>query len=146
MVFLHRPYRAPSFTQLSILGLTPQAISHHPFGVLDPLPTRPSIHFHFLPEHLSLRSWRDASSQMCKGCHGNEHLSAPIPDDRDSTMARKHEVRGRTQCAPTLTLLASLRRSDRAWLRAPRPGSVFFVSWCLCGECLLCVSVVIFFW
>jgi hypothetical protein len=31
--FLHRPYRAPPFTTHSILGLTPQAISHHPFGV-----------------------------------------------------------------------------------------------------------------
>jgi hypothetical protein len=39
-VFLHRPYRAPSDTALSILGLTPQAISHHPFGVLELIPPR----------------------------------------------------------------------------------------------------------
>jgi len=48
MVSLHRPYRAPLLTIFSILGLTPQAISHHPFGVLDPLPPRQSTLSHFL--------------------------------------------------------------------------------------------------
>jgi hypothetical protein len=53
----------------------------------------------------------------------------------------------RTQCAPTLACQKSLRRSDRVWLRAPRPGTVlsslclgvfvvtfFSVLLCLCGE------------
>ena len=40
-ISLYRPYRAPSFTTLSILGLTPQDISHHPFGVLDPILSTP---------------------------------------------------------------------------------------------------------
>ena len=39
---LHRPYRAPLLTIPSILGLTPQAILHHPFGVLDLTPSRHS--------------------------------------------------------------------------------------------------------
>jgi hypothetical protein len=35
---LHRPYRAPFIRTVVVLGLTPQAISHHPFGVLEPHP------------------------------------------------------------------------------------------------------------
>ena len=55
----------------------------------------------------------------------------------ESTMAQKHKV----PCAPTLAGKTSLRRSDRDWLRASRPGPVFFVSLCLGGYFLLCVSV-----
>jgi len=55
----------------------------------------------------------------------------------ESTMAQKHKV----PCAPTLARKTSLRRSDRDWLRASRPGPVFFVSLCLGGYFLLCVSV-----
>jgi len=36
---------------------------------------------------------------------------------------------GRRLSAP---IPPSLRKSDRAWLRAPRPGTVFFVPSCLC--------------
>jgi len=48
---LHRPYRAPSLTIPSYLGLTPQAISHRPFRAHDLSWSDREATFHVLDRH-----------------------------------------------------------------------------------------------
>ena len=73
---LHRPYRALLIADLHNLGLTPQAILCRPFRA---------------PEKCN-------QNLLNKGCPGNEHLSAPIPEGAravrpyESTTARVREA------------------------------------------------------
>ena len=78
-VFHHRPYRALSLRpHLQSWGLTSQAIEHHPFGVLDPIPPRYYILSHFLSGQFSFLPFLERTCiQMCQGCHGNEHTEVP---------------------------------------------------------------------
>jgi len=98
-VSLHRPYRAPSLITLSILGLTPQAVSHHPFGALD---------FFFRTRPLGTPESRSQSGRY----NGSPFL--------------RHRCEAATESESGRPVLAQSSS----------------VSWCLCGEFLLCVLVV----
>ena len=118
---LHRPYRAPLFTELPVLGLTPQAISHHPCGVLDLMTRRSSRHFRFLSGHCSLPLfWRELV------LYSGPNVCAPLRKN-DSTKARMHES---TKCrAPLLqvsggyfVIVEVVDRTDRLYAKVGGQG------------------------